>query len=50
MSDQAKNHIGDNATVCGVIAGAHYRDRSSSINQVEQWSQWRWRKPIGSIP
>ena len=23
-SDQAKNHVGENATVCGVVASSHY--------------------------
>jgi DNA/RNA endonuclease YhcR with UshA esterase domain len=27
-SDQAKNHIGENATVCGVVASTHYAAES----------------------
>lgn len=27
-TDEAKNHIGENATVCGVVASTHYAARS----------------------
>jgi hypothetical protein len=26
--EEAKNHIGENATVCGVVAGTHYAENS----------------------
>jgi hypothetical protein len=27
-TDEAKNHIGENATVCGIVAGVHYAANS----------------------
>ncbi len=38
-ADQAKNHIGENATVCGVVASTHYargKSRQSDIRQPGQ--------------
>jgi hypothetical protein len=26
--DEAKNHIGENATVCGIVAGTHYAENT----------------------
>ena len=36
-ADEAKNHIGETATVCGVIAGTHYaaRTRGSLSRKVD---------------